>query len=525
MTYNINEKPMQNKRETVEEVKTYPIRAIPERGLTKETCEHFGFRVALNEQNGKDIEAIYSPIYKKGELVGYQKKDLTVPKDHKYHFTHIGSVTKDCDLFGMNVAPTGGKKSFTTEGYLDTAAAWQTLKERYPSGNPAVVGVASTSWAKVQVGHNLDFYSKFSENIFAFDQDEATPEEKKKGVKKGKEALQDVALLIPDIKVAKFSENDPNKMLLDGKKDELYWALVSKAEKYKPEEIKFGGDISLEDIMTPLEEGLYIEALPLLMKKLHGLRKPELTILLAPTKSGKSTICREIGYGILKKGAFLGNLFLEEDMKKTTQAYLCLDNNTLLPAFREDPSIIPKGDLQKSYDEILNNGKAMFLEASKLDPETVLTNMRFMAAMGAEYIILDHLSYVFSGSKTDNERKDIDLLLHELAAFKKEANVHVIVVAHIKRKDFQPKKTKEGDIIYPYWIPVNKEDGRGSGAFEQLCDNLITIEPEVVAEGKRGRIRLKVEAAREWDDTGIADVLIMDRNTGRMVNAENTLSF
>lgn len=511
-----------NKKETLEDCLALPIRAIPEWEIEKETCEHFETRVALSETDGRTIQAVYFPWKVGGKITGFKKKDLTVPKDHKYHFTHIGHVGTDCELFGQDKAPSGGKKSFCMEGEKDVLAAWQVLKKKYPSGNPAVVGIGGTSWAAKQVGKNLKFFDNFQENVFAFDQDQAT----KKGEIKGKEATEQVAILMPKLLVATFDENDAADMLKEGKEDELYWALVSKAKSFVPEEIKLGGDISVEELMTPLEEGLYIDAFPILMKKLRGLRKPELTIVLAPTKSGKSTICREIGYGISKAGGFLGNLFLEEDMKKTSQAYICLDNNVLLPEYRANPNILTREAVTKSRAEILDNGRTVFLEADKLNPDSVMRNMRYMAAMGAEYIILDHLSYVFSGSKTNDERKEIDLLLHELAAFKKEAGIHIIVVAHIKRKDFKPKTDKDGDVIYPYWIPVNKEDGRGSAAFEQLCDNLIVIEPEVLnADGQRGRIRLKIAAAREWDDTGLADTTIMDRTTGRMVNADVQLSF
>lgn len=515
-------KPFINTKETISNVLEYPIVAIPERGLTKETCQHFGVRSSVCEEDGKTITATYFPITKRKVLVGFQKRDWTVPKDSDGHFTMIGKVDTSCDLFGLNVAPTGAKKSFTHEGNFDAMASWQACKKKYPSGNPACVAVISTSWATKQVAANKDFYSNFTDNVFVFDQDQCTPEELKKGIIKGKEATANIFKMMPNILVASFSEKDANKMILEGKDEELYWALIAKPKPYVPEEIKFGSDITTDDLISPIPDGLKVNTFPILMKKLRGLRKPELTIILAPTKSGKSSICRELGYGIIKQGGFLGNLFLEEDMKKTCQAYICLDNNTLLPAFRENPSIIPKEKVEASRQKVLDNGRTVFLEASKISPAVVLDKMRYMAAIGAEYIILDHLSYVFSGTQSDNERKEIDLLLHELAAFKKEANVHVIVVAHIRRKDFKPKTDKDsGEVIFPYWIPVNKEDGRGSGAFEQLCDNLIVIEPEIVDNGKRGRIRLKVEANREWDDTGIADVIIMDRSTGRMVNAED----
>jgi hypothetical protein len=514
-------------KETVEEIQAYPIRAIPERGIAKETCEHFGVRVALSEKDGKTIEAIYFPYTKKGDVVGYKKKDLTKDKKDKFHFTHVGTVSADCEFFGQTAAPTGGKKSFCFEGEMDTLAAYQVLKAKYPSGTPATIGIGGTSWAGKQVGANLKFLGNFQENVFAFDQDAATEEERKKGVKKGKEATQDVAMLLPSILVAEFSEKDANDMLMEGKEDELYWALVSKANQFVPEEIKLGGDISLDELLQPLEEGIYVDCFPKLMDMIKGFREAELTVFLAPTGAGKTTVTKELGYSLIKQGKKVGNIFLEEDVKKSQQSYIALDNNILLPEFRRDPSILSKEAAEKTYNEIIANGRTVWLSHfGSIANKNLMDKLHYMAAQGCEYIILDHLSMVISGQAAENERKLIDMLLTELAAFVTKTRVHVIAVAHIKRKDFQPKKNKEGEIEYPYWIPVNKEDARGSGGFEQMAFQVITIEPEIIDEaGTRGRIRLRVQKSREWGEQGITDIVIMDRKTGRLVNAETTYQF
>ena len=110
--YNTNDKVVKAvTKETIEDIQSYPIRALSDRSLTKETCEYFDIRVGLSEKDGSTIEAIYFPWHKNGVISGYQKKDLTIPKGEKYHFTTIGTVDADCELFGMNKAPTGGKKS------------------------------------------------------------------------------------------------------------------------------------------------------------------------------------------------------------------------------------------------------------------------------------------------------------------------------------------------------------------------------------------------------------------------------
>jgi twinkle protein len=92
-----------------------------------------------------------------------------------------------------------------------------------------------------------------------------------------------------------------------------------------------------------------------------------------------------------------------------------------------------------------------------LESERLLTMMRFMAASGCRFIVLDHISIVHSGNETNDERKDIDILMTKLASFVKETGVGVIAVVHLKRG----KNYNEGDAI-------SLTDMRGSASIEQL---------------------------------------------------------
>ena len=49
---------------------------------------------------------------------------------------------------------------------------------------------------------------------------------------------------------------------------------------------------------------------------------------------------------------------------------------------------------------------------------------------------------------------------------------------------------------------------RGSGGLEQLAFNVVAVENEVMPDGTRGRVRLKVLKNREWGDLGICDTLM-----------------
>jgi len=234
-----------------------------------------------------------------------------------------------------------------------------------------------------------------------------------------------------------------------------------------------------------------------------------------------TTICKEIGYSLVKGGHRVGHVFLEEDLKKTQQSYIALDNMVHLPKFREDPTCITNEQAKASYDSLINTSRTMWMNHfGSLSPSSLMAKFEWMAIKGMEYIILDHISMVFSGNNSGgNERKEIDLLLTELAAFTTKTGVHPIIVSHVKRTDKRPKRDKEGNIQYPYWDVVDSTQARGSGAFEQMGWNIIGIEPEILDNKTRGRIRTTVLKNREWGNVGVADVLTMSPQTGRMIEA------
>ncbi len=128
---------------------------------------------------------------------------------------------------------------------------------------------------------------------------------------------------------------------------------------------------------------------------------------------------------------------------------------------------------------------------------------------GCKWIILDHLSMVISGLKSDNERRDTDNIMTELAAFCKQYDVFILSISHMKRKELQLPKDKDGNML-PFWYPVRKEDLRGSAAGTAFW--IVTgVEPEELPDRSRGRVR----GCHEEPPTqklGVADTMIMDEN-------------
>ena len=62
------------------------------------------------------------------------------------------------------------------------------------------------------------------------------------------------------------------------------------------------------------------------------------------------------------------------------------------------------------------------------------------------------------------------------------------------------KKKNNNEEQEPYWREINLGYLRGSGGLEQLAFNVVAVENEVMPDGTRGRVRLKVLKNREWGD-------------------------
>lgn len=231
--------------ETMDDIATYPSKGIPERGITEETAKHFGIRVKLSAKDGLTHEAHYFPYYIEGKICGYKKRDLTIPKLQKGHFSTIGYQGVQCELFGVHAANKSSKQMIViTEGEYDAAIAWQAIRENYKRDgksvkiNPTVVSITNGTSNAVQClaqKVNYKLVNKFEKVIVAFDGDKATEAEKAKGIMKGRDATAAVYSVIPQMKVADIPEDmDPCDMYNKGMATQLHWSLF-KPKEYVPE--------------------------------------------------------------------------------------------------------------------------------------------------------------------------------------------------------------------------------------------------------------------------------------------------
>lgn len=556
-----------NKPLTVDEVNTFPCVAVPQQDILEEDAKFFGIRSEFSQEDGLTLVATYFPYYnQEGKLTGYKRRDWTKDKEEIGHFTVVGVVRVNSQLFGQHVCkPNKNGKIYICEGEGDVVATRRalinSLKGTKYEGKiePNVVGLnCGAGNARDSIAHNEDFIRFFKEIVSLLDNDEATEMEKVKGVKKGKEATEDVAsyLLASNFFVVMFPDKvkDPREWF---KKDPVEFSrcITWEIRKYSPEKILSAQDVSVNDLRKKKKRGIPLRHLKKLQDKTKSPIKSELWSLTAPSGAGKSTITRDIEFDIASYLMYgLSNECLEDF--REGEIKVCDDGLTRLKDYEEGEKLgIIR--LEESYDESLNSLYAMdlgidpkkFVEDTEgilteedhnkihqkwqekdctmvldhfgsLSIDTLISKLKQMMAFGCRWFILDHYTMLVSGMRTSNDVKELDIIMTELAAFCQQYGVFILGVSHMKRKNIDPPKNKETGEPLAFFYPVRKEDMRGSAALEQLSWVVILLEPEELPNRSRGRVRLVVAKNRRGKVLGIADTL-WQQEDGTYVDASD----
>ena len=291
--------------------------------------------------------------------------------------------------------------------------------------------------------HNKDFVCNFDTITFGFDSDESTAHDKKKGIKRGVEARDDVANALIGEGLAMFNISyptgikDSSDMLQQGRSAELAKLLQFSKQVYSPQKIVNAGSITFEEMISPREQGVIVDCFPELMKKLNGFRLKELTMLLAPSNVGKSTVCSILAHRFMKAGHPIGMIFLEEGNKETMQRIVANELGVNYLKFMRNPTSVASVEKMKEvYDDIVNNDKLFMLDHFGSIPISDLLNKikHLTLVNGCRYILLDHISAVVSALEGEHDdRKSLDIAMTMLSAFCAANPVHLIVVSHINR--------------------------------------------------------------------------------------------
>lgn len=484
--------------EILNDFKTYPCRAIIDRGLTKETCEKYGVRVSLSPTDGETIITHMYPYYKKDKLTGYKER-VVLGKN-----IYSKGDCREAQLFGSHCCNPSGKTLFITEGELDCLALYQTLKalSGLDTWEPAVVSLShGAASAAKDISLSMDFVDSYEKIVLVFDQDDA-----------GQAAVEDACkLLAGKVYIAKLSEKDPNDMLLKGKAEEMKWEVLKHARQYMPDNI-----VNYADCWERYKDGknqqcfLWPEGWKDMNDKTYGIRMGELVTITAGSGVGKTQIMRELKYHFFESTDFkMADIALEEDVGDSIAGLMSLKLNKriTLPDVEVDPD-----EERSAFNYFFDSGRWTGYDYfGGLDDDNLFSKVRFLAATGHKIIFLDHLSIIVSEFAAEGgERERIDTIMTKLAKMVKELNITIFLIVHLKKSDGKP--FEEG------YVPT-LDDLRGSGTLKQLSWMVIAIARNQQHEDAfcANTSELTVLKCRFTGRTGVSDYLNFNDETGRMI--------
>ena len=464
--------------------------SLPKRGLTEETCRKYKY--SLGEYHGQPVQiATYCDIA--GNPVAQKLRFKN--KDFKF----IGD-TKAAGLYGQHLWKEGGKMLVITEGEIDCLSISQAQGNRFPCVS---VGTGAAG-AKKAVANNLEFVESFERVIIMFDNDQT-----------GIDAAKDVASILSVGKAAicTLPLKDANEMLVSGKQAQLIDAMWQ-AKTYRPDGIIAGIDL-WEVVSTDDNTETVLYPFHGLNQKTLGMRRGELVTITAGSGVGKTQICREIAYHLLRENQTIGYIALEESTKRTALGLMGLDINVPLHIDKEG---IDENALKSAFTNTVGSGRVyLYDHFGSLATDNLLNKVRYLAkGCGVGFVILDHLSIVVSGVDDGDERKAIDVIMTKLRSLCEETGIGIILVSHLKKPS--------GDKGWEDGLQISLNSLRGSAGIAQLSDICIGVERN--QQGDNPDVSLiRVLKNRFSGDTGIATYVHYNKETGRMTEVQDPTVF
>ena len=490
-----NPKTDEEVQEEIDEVKEFQTVALKDRGLSKESLEHFGIKIGLSEVDGVTPTSHFYPYYKGDELKGFKCRVIEGKK-----FFSIGSV-KDVDLFGWHQAVlSGGKKLFVTEGEMDAVALYQIFRAvnkgtKYESNIPAIVSLAHGSGSAVKelLKHREMIFMHFKEIVLVFDQD-----------KPGEEAVEAVLKVFPEgVSVAHLPRKDANQCLLEGVSKAAYNAVAFNSVKPKNTRLVLADSLFEEAKIAPTIGAPWPwEAVT---KKTRGIRLGETIYIGAAQKMGKSEIVNTLAAHFIKE---LGWSVLLAKPEESNKKSVKLVAGKIAGKIFHDPNV-PFDEA--SYDEacdLMRNKLFLINLYQHLGWETLKADIRAAAMEGCKAIFIDPITNLTNGMSAADANTRLQEIAQELSAMALDLNVVIFIFCHLRNPDSGPPHERGGEVLSSQFA--------GSRAMARSCNLMFGLEgnrdPHLNPEERNVRTLVLLED-REFGEVGRFK-LYWDRATG-----------
>jgi twinkle protein len=491
---------------SVQDCLSEPAGHDPERKISDEVIAKYGIRCVYDTSSGKPKRTYYPYSDRDGKITGFKVRNI-----QSKEFFIAGKLN---GLWGKQAAhKTPHGALIITEGEEDALAIAEMLRNSPGSVHDVVSvphGANSDGRVDASVQSDIDFIRRYAKVYLCLDNDEP-------GRATAKKLAGWLSGFVPDVRLVEVPNKDASACLMGGFKSE-FAAAVKGTPQFRPEGIVHGSEISIQDLMRSVPEG-FSTPYPGLNDKLHGVRKGEILTVCAGSGIGKSTLVKEIGYDlVVRHGLKVCHIALEDVVEATAASYIAMDNNVPASRFRTDPGCIPMRLVEASMDRTVRR-MYFFNHFGSIDSSTFKEKLFYYARSGVDFIILDHLSMVISGSDVQNERKEIDKIMTDLAQMVVSTGVGLINVVHLKRRESRDagKSLNEGGA-------VSLTDLRGSAALEQLSWGVLAMERNQQAEdGSEDFVSLRVLKNRTWGFTGSCGRAKYVHSSGRMLPVDDEL--
>jgi twinkle protein len=388
------------------------VRALKARGISEETCRHFGYTVGTDPKTGKLVQLApyFSP---EGRIVA--QKWRTADKD----FGVVGKLKEALPLFGQHLWRDGGKKVVITEGEIDCMSVSQVQGNKWP-----VVSVPNgAQGAKKALAAASEWLERFEEVILMFDMDEP-----------GRAAVEECAPLFSPgkCKVASLPLKDANEMLKAGRGKDLIDAIWG-AKGFRPDGIRTVDELA-EEAEQDIPEGLPW-FLPTLDKLTYGRRPGEIYAFGAGTGVGKTDLfTQSIAHDLMVLKQSVGVLYLEQPPVETLRRIAGKTVGKVLHV----PRTTTQEERRAAIAPLRDCGRLhLYDNFGSTEWDVVKAKIRYMAVgLGCKLIYFDHLTALVAGE--EEERKALDKIMAEMAALALELGCTIHFISHLTRPEGKP---------------------------------------------------------------------------------------
>ena len=460
-------------------------KALKARSIPMSICSQYNYKIGVDNQGNSCQIATYYDKDRQPVAQKLRYKDKT--------FKFIGD-SKEATLYGQNQWSSGGKKLTITEGELDALSVSTAFDGKYP-----VVSIPNgASGARKAITKSLEWVTSFEEIYLWFDNDAP-----------GLQAIEEVLNVLPigKVKIIKHDKyKDASEVLVEVGKAGLVNAFYN-AEPYKPDGFISPLDI-IDEATKPIEWGLpwFYEKLT---KVSYGRRYGEVVAVGAGVSVGKTDFLMQQIAEDLKNNHHVATFMLEQSKVETLQRIAGKIDGT----FYHLPDVTYDVDKLKTTIGNMSN-LHIYDNFGKIDWETIKGKIRAAVhSFDCRLFYIDNLTAL--NAHADDERRNLDGLMEEIASLAKELNVWILLVSHLN----PPKSGNSHEA----GGKVEQGQFTGSRAIMRWCQFMLGVERNTLHDDPQERCKGLVRCIKDrfsGKATGQTIGFVYDTETGMTLEAD-----